>query len=200
VKEYRLSQDILDRFFPDQWQDQQGQVNQAAAVAGLTYEPILDTLFSIYWFKHNQTDRLFLSYQFQHGWDKGEVQPHIHVLPSAGTGGDLVISGRYMWSAPNSGIAFSTWSNWTTYSATRTITSGENNTEVAFNLFTTTPPALAQKPSATLFMTVERVSGSGTYTGSKVGGGTASANVGLLFLDVHQLITKTGTLTPYGAT
>lgn len=200
MKEYRLSQDILDRFFPNQWQDQQGQLNQAAAAAALTYESILDTQFKIYWFKHNQTEQIFLSYQFQHGWDKGEVQPYIHVLPSAGTGGDLVLSGRYMWSAPNSGIAFSTWANWTTWSVTRTIDVSENNTEVAFNLFTTTPPVSAQKPSATLYMTVDRVSGSGTYTGNKVGGGTLSANVGLLFLDAHQLITKTGTLTPYGDT
>lgn len=200
MKDYRLSQDILDRIFPDQWQDQQGQVNQAAAAAGLTFEAILDTQFNIYWFKHNQTDRIYLSYQFQHGWDKGEVQPHIHVLPSAGTTGSITFNGRYMWSAANSGIAFSTWANWTTWSATRAITAPENNTEVAFNLFTTTPPVSARKPSATLFMTIERTSGSDTYTGNKVGGGTAAANVGLLFLDVHQLITKTGTLTPFGDT
>lgn len=197
MKEYKLTQDMLDRFYPNQWTDQQGTLTQAAAASGLLLEEIRDTPFRIYWFKHNQTERIDLSYQFDHRWDKTEVQPHIHILPSAATTGNVTLSGRYFWSAPNSGIAFPAWADWTPWTVTRAITAPENGTEVVFNLFTTTPPTLAAVDSASLWITVSRVSGGDTYTGSKAGG-TAAANVGLLFLDAHRRDDSFGSLTPYG--
>lgn len=179
------------------WDDVQGDISQGVGSAALTYEAFRDTGFLFYHFQHNQDDKLNMRFQLPHRCDTYRpINLHIHMIPLADPASPEVIkfTGAYAWAYPT--FTTPAVSSWTSILATHTVNAGDVNKAVILHLATITPPA--GKELAVLLVYVSRVGTdiADTYTTSKAYG-TSQANLGLLSLDVHYRINKTGTSIEY---
>jgi hypothetical protein len=177
------------------YDDVQGPAAQAGGAAALTFEAYRDTAYNAYFFKHNQNDVLYLSWQMPHSWDRGTVYPHIHIIPMVNPAAAEVIrfSGKYVWS--QAGVATPADASWTAFTADHTVNTTDQFIQVVVPLATVSAPT-SPRESNVLLLWVQRESNSAsdTYTTGKASG-TAAANVMVVSIDAHFAKTKAGTIT-----
>lgn len=181
---------------PAGYTDLLGTFDSSTATADLTYEAYRDTPLRMPWLHRSQDDAISLHYQMPHNWTLTAVEPHVHIIQGAATGGDLVLDGRLAWS--RSGVSnLPAWASWTPFRVKTTL-SATQWTHTMISLGTFTPPAGALYPSASLHVWLRRpgsADAEDTYDGDKVGGPTTAANIGLEYVDCHVQVQGFGTVT-----
>lgn len=184
--------------FDERWDDLIAVISEGGGAAALTYEAYRDTGFFMDFFRHNQNDNIFMRYQMPHGWDPTtSVRPHMHYIPMASGSGDAKFNYSYSWIGVDSGT-LGPGSTWTTGSITVSLSSSMQYMQKIVDFGTVVPPAGAVE-SFVLVFKVERPGGTDaadTYQTSK-DHGTASANIALLFFDLHYQKNKAGTVVPF---
>jgi hypothetical protein len=185
---------------PAGYDDVQGTIDQATAVAALTYEAYKDTPFMQYWFRRDQDDSLSMTYQMRHNWLLNSVEPHIHLTLAGPTDGNVVLTGRLAWSSFAGNLAIPSWAGWTPFTVTVPFLGADIWLPKAVSLGQYMPPAAARYPSAMLRVWIQRPGATDpndTYAGNKPAPGTAAANLGVEFADCHIQLAGFGTKTLY---
>ena len=151
--------------------------------------------FLLPFLQHNQDDTFYMRFQIPHGWNFGEIRPHIHLIPCAELGLNVTrsidLGYQVGWVHKES-----LWPiTWQTGSLIYQI-SGSMFDMHKFVVLCTVNNDLNSNHSDILLMKIVRSGSSSpndTYTESK-SGGTLAANVALLYADLHLKINKNGTL------
>ena len=188
---------LSPRIYPDLWNDLQGPAAVAGGSSALTFEDYRDVPLKMYFFRSNQNDAIHLSYQMSHAWNGEPVKPHVHTIPMAASGGDVVFDGYYVFGKV--GQVVPPLSGWTAFSITKTIAASDQYKEVIFPLFTATPPVGFNVDSALLWIYLRRpglANPADTYDGNK-SSGTASANLAFAFADVHFKVKSFGSVNEF---
>ena len=180
--------------FDDRWDDLIAYIDTGAGPAALTYEPYRDTGFFMRFFRHNQNDLIFMTYQMPHQWDSSTaVYPHMHYLPmSSGSG---VVKFNYAYSWVDIGDSFPPSSGWTSGSITVSLTPASQYVSSMLTFGACQP--VSQSESSIMVFKVERpgqTDPADTYETSK-DHQTAAANLGILSFDLHYQKNKAGTVT-----
>jgi len=180
----------------NRWNDLYAQINEATGNEALTYEQYRDSNLFLKFFRHNQDDKISMTYQMSHEWDGTPVQPHMHWVPMSSGSGDVIFEYSYSWWTVSGSLG--AVNTWTKAYITASITPANQYQHLVTNFGgEISPPANAHESSLLVF-TVSRLGGSAqqdTYTTSK-DHGTNSANVGIIFFDLHYKRSKSGTKTP----
>lgn len=184
--------------FKDLWDDLQGTLHGASGTGGaaLTYEQYRDTGFNLYFFRHNQDDELSIIYQMPHSWNPTtDVWPHVHLIPMGAGSGDAYFSVLYAWVPVNNILG--PISTWTSTNATISFVAGDQYKHRVVGLGNIAPPANAG-PSTMFLIKITRLGTNllDTYTADKPDG-TAAANVGIIFADLHHQKISAGTTGQY---
>ena len=184
--------------FDERWDDLSAVISEGTGAAALTYEAYRDTGFFMRFFRHNQDDNIFMTYQMLHSWDPlTAVSPHMHYIPAASGSGVLKFSYSYSWLLVNSGT-LGAGASWITGSVSASLDPSMQYMQKIMSFGTIVPPTNAVE-SIVLVFKVERPGASDaadTYSTSK-DHGTAAANVGILYFDLHYQKEKAGTVTPF---
>lgn len=183
--------------FDERWDDLYAFIDEGTGPAALTYEAYRDTGMFMRFFRHNQDDNIFMTFQMPHGWDPTtRIHPHAHVIPMASGSGDVKMNYVYTWCPVNSVVPAA--AGWVTGSVTASYTPSDQFVHKVLDFGYLTPPAGAVE-SIILMFKVERPGASDnadTYSTNKVGGTTA-ANLGVVFFDLHYQKIKAGTVSEY---
>ncbi len=180
--------------FDHRWTDLYGEIHEGDRTAALTTEGYRDTGFSMHFFKHNQPDTIFLAFQLPHDWDPASaINPHMHFIPMASGSGEITFNYMYSWCLFNQPL--NSGQSWITGSVSYNVTPAEQYTQQVIQVGLLTPPADATE-SAIFCIRFERAEGIDTYTAAK-DHGSATANVGVLFFDLHYQKIKAGSLTQF---
>lgn len=184
--------------FKGLWDDLQGTVhgNTGTGNADLTYEGYRDTDFNMYFFRHNQDDQINVIYQMTHTWDPTtQIWPHMHIIPMSNASGVIYFQYSYAW-VPRGSI-LSANSGWTTGNVSVSVIPTDQYKHITVGFGNITPPVNAG-PSTMFLFKMKRLgtSPSDTYDTNKTDG-TGSANVGVLYTDLHFQKNKAGTDTQY---
>jgi len=174
---------------PLRWTDLRGSIEQAGGASALTFEAIRDTQMKAYYFQHNQNDALYPIFQMDHGWAATTVYPHIHFWPEASGTGLFALGGYWVWS--RAGGTVPAQASWTAWTASYSITPALLNQHLVLGLFDADPLSDPGESDMLLFSLERLSSTTDTYDDNK-GSGTPTANVGLLFLDVHYQAQERG--------
>jgi hypothetical protein len=187
--------DYHEAIFDNRWDDLSAIINEGSGAAALTYESYRDTGFHMRFFRHNQDDNIFMTYQMPHMWNTStSVYPHMHYIPVASGSGTLKFSYAYSWLMVNSGT-LGAGSSWVTGSVSASLDASLQYMQKVISFGQIVPPSNAVE-SCILVFKVERPGASDasdTYTTSK-DHGTASANVAVLYFDLHYQKQKAGTV------
>lgn len=187
--------------FDRRWTDLYAFMDNGTGPSQLTYEGYRDTGFFMRFFRHNQDDAIFMRYQMPHGWDPTTaVYPHMHLIPMGSGTGTVKMNFIYSWTLVN-GSQLPASSGWVTGSVTGSYTAADQYVQKVIGFGAIQPPT-GSVESAVLVVKVERPGASDaddTYTTSK-DHGTASANVGALFFDLHYQQIKAGTVSQHPET
>lgn len=176
--------------FDNRWDDLRAVISEGTGPAALTYEQYRDTGFYMRFFRHNQADSIFMTYQMPHGWNTTtEVRPHMHMIPMGNAAGSASFDFSFTWA--NLDEMFSGSTGWTSGSATFPLSAIDQYSHKKINFGAILPNANA-KPSTILVFKVERNSSVDTYESAK-DHGTASANIAILEFDLHYQQLKAGT-------
>lgn len=190
-------QDYCEAPFDKRWDDLYAVIDEGTGQAALTYEAYRDTGFYMKFFRHSQDDNIFMRYQMTHQWDPtSAVQPHVHLIPMSSGSGVVKFDYAYSWCNVN-GVLPSA-SGWVSGSVSASYTPADQYKQKVIGFGTLTPPSGSHE-SAMLIFKVERPGSSDTsdtYSTAK-DHGTASANVAILFFDLHFQKSKAGTKTPF---
>ena len=182
--------------FDNRWDDLIAVIDEGTGPAQLTYEAFRDTGFFMRFFRHNQDDNIFMTYQLPHQWNSATaVNIHAHIVPMASGSGNAKFDFAYSWI--NVGSEFPAASGWISGSVTASFTPAHQYKQsiVSFGNFT----PVDQRESSILILKVERPGSSDildTYTTNK-DHGTGAANIGILSFDMHYQKSKAGTVSPY---
>lgn len=183
--------------FDDRWDDLYSEIHEGTGAAALTYEGYRDTGFNIRFFRHNQNDNIFMTYQMPHMWNTGtSVYPHMHYVPMSSGSGNAIFEFSYCWTNTNSELPAG--SGWVTSSITMSLTPSDQYIQSARHFGAIDPPSGSQ-PSSILYFKIERPGASNngdTYQTSK-DHGTAAANFGITFFDLHYQKISAGTTTQF---
>lgn len=183
--------------FDQRWDDLYAHIDEGTGPAQLTYEAYRDTGFYMRFFRYNQDDSIFMTYQMPHAWDPTtDIYPHMHYLPMASGSGVLEFNYAYAWINVNTVLPGA--SGWTSGSISASLDPSMQYKQKVMGFGPITPSA-GQHESSILVFKVERRGQSDltdTYETSK-DHGTASANVGVLFFDIHYQKIKAGTTTQF---
>ena len=184
--------------FRDLWDDLQGTVHGSTGThqSDLTYEAYRDTGFNMYFFKHNQDDVINIIYQMTHTWNTTTtVWPHMHVIPMAAGAGNAYFEVKYAWVARNSVLP--AVASWTITNVTVPFTADDQFKHKIVSFGDVSPPVGAG--ASTMFLMKMTRLGTDpldTYSTNK-SDGTAQANLGVLYCDLHFQKTRAGTNTQY---
>ncbi len=182
--------------FDNRWDDLYAFIDEGTGPAALTYEQYRDTGFFMRFFRHNQNDNIFMTYQMPHAWNnETDVYPHAHVIPMAAGSGTVIFDYAYCWSQVNSGT-FAAGSGWTSGSVSSSYSTDDQYVQRIITLGAV-PPLSTAHESDILVIKIERP-GSTDDTDTYVTGKdhqTAAANLGILFFDLHYRKIKAGTIT-----
>lgn len=184
--------------FDARWTDLYATIDNGTGPAQLTYEGYRDTGFFMRFFRYNQDDSIFMRYQMPHGWDPNTaVYPHMHLIPMGSGEGIVKMNFAYSWSIVNNG-QLPAASGWISGSASGSYTAADQYVQKIIG-FGAIQPHTGSVESAVLVIKVERQGSSDaadTYHATK-DHGTNSANVGVLFFDLHYQQIKAGTIDQY---
>lgn len=180
------------------WDDLFGDVGQAVGASALTQEVFRDTTYQMIFMRHDQDDSLHFRFQMPHSWDpETSVAMHVHLVPMADPVSDQVVrfAGQYVW--VHAAMEIPAAASWTTFTSLKTISPGDAHKEVFAGLFTAAPLANANESDVLLVQVTRTGTDPGdTYTTSKPSG-TAQANLGVLYADLHIQKSKIGTELPF---
>lgn len=181
----------------DRWDDQYAFIDQGTGPAALTYEGYRDTGFFMRFFRHNQDDNIFMIYQLSHQWDPTTaVHAHMHCIPMSSGSGVVKFNYAYSWCMVSGTLPAA--SGWTSGSITASYTPADQYVQNIIAFGEIAPPDGATE-SAILVFKVERPGSSDVVDTYETGKpqGTAAANLGVLFFDLHYRKHKPGTQTRY---
>jgi len=181
--------------FNNLWDDLYAVINEGTGPAALTYEGYRDTGFFMRFFRHNQEDQIFMSYQMPHQWNGSSVYPHMHTIPTVSGSGQVELEYSYAWTIMNSGT-LPAGSGWVTGSVSASYTPDDQYQQKIISFGEVIPPAGAGDSAILVLKVARPIAGSDTYSGSK-DHGTAAANLGILFFDLHYQKIKAGSVVPY---
>lgn len=181
--------------FDDRWDDLIAVIDEGTGPAQLTYEAFRDIGFFMRFFRHNQSDSVFMTYQLPHQWNSTtSVSVHAHVIPMASGSGNAKFDFAYSWI--NVGSEFPAASGWISGSVTASFTPVNQYKQGIISFGNFAP--VNQRESSIMIFKVERPGSDvlDTYSTNK-DHGTAAANIGVLSFDMHYQKSKAGTITPY---
>lgn len=192
---YIESREYHEAPFDQRWDDLHAFIDEGTGPAALTYEAYRDTGFFMRFFRHNQADNIFMTFQMPHEWDPTTaVHPHMHVIPMSSGSGVVSMNYAYAWCDDHSALPAA--SGWTSGSASASYTPADQFVQNTISFGYLVPPP-GTFESALLVFKVERdTSVADTYSTNKTGG-TTSANLGVLFFDLHYQKIKAGTVTEF---
>jgi hypothetical protein len=187
--------DFKEAPFCDKWDDLYANIDEGTGPAALTYEAYRDTGFYMRFFRHNQNDSIFMSYQMSHQWDPTTaVRPHMYYFPMASGSGDVKFNYAYAWI--NVGDTLPSAIGWTSGSVSASLDPSMQYKQKVIGFGTLVPTN--QVESSILVLKVERPASDSadTYSTNK-DHQTPSANLGIIFFDLHYQKIKAGTSTPF---
>jgi hypothetical protein len=192
------SKPLEEAAFNDRWEDLFALVvAEPDGPTSLTHEPYRDTGFYMRFFKSSQNDKIFMSYQMSHGWNYGAIRPHMHWVAMGSGSGNVIFEYEYVWAGFEGIIPDST--GWTSGSVTASLTPWDQYRAQVVEFGTVPGLPESSGSSALLFFAVSRPGAANpgdTYDASK-DHLTATANVGILFFDLHYQIRSAGSITEY---
>ena len=172
-----------------------------AATAGLsapTIEAFGDTAYPAMFFRHDQDDDAWWTFQTSHRWDRTTpLYLHAHIVPMADPVSPQIVylDGSYAWA--HYGAIVPAAADWTAITPVpHTVSPGQLRIPGIVSLAEI--PAGTALESDILIVKIRRPGSSNasdTYTTSKPGSGTAAANVCILSVDCHYVTQKAGTQT-----
>lgn len=183
------------------WDDLQGDVHGQTGTgkADLTYEAYRDTDFNLYFFQHNQDDQINVVYQLPHMWDSStSVYPHMHLVAAASASVPRIVRFEFTHVWVPYGSVMPASASWTTTYTSYAVSGSMQYVHRRADFGPIAPPVSASA-STMLFVKVRRLGFSDaadTYTESKPDG-TAAANLGVLYCDLHYQKNRAGTTVPY---
>lgn len=185
--------------FDDRWDDLYGEIHEGTGGAALTYEGFRDVGFNMRFFRHNQNDNIFMTYQMPHCWNvSSSIYPHMHFVPMANGNGVAIFDYVYTWQDVGDLIPAS--SGWISGSISCSLSSSDQYTHMVRH-FGPISPASSSFPreSSILFFKVERPGASNSSDTYQTGKdhGTAAANLGILFFDLHYQKNRAGTTSQF---
>ncbi len=149
--------------FDLRWDDLSAVISEGTGPASLTYEAYRDTGFFMRFFRHNQNDSIFMTYQLPHGWDPSTaVRPHMHALPAAAGSGTVNFNYSYSWLGVNSGT-LGNGSSWTTGSISLSIETTDQYKQKIVSFGSITPPSGASE-SICYFLKLREILAQLTHT------------------------------------
>lgn len=157
-------------------------------------EDFRNTGLQMSFLKSNTDTWIQNEFQFNHDWSAtGAVYPHIHYVP-CGTSGTVTFRVTTMWAL--AGRAMGTAASAITTSYSLALTAGTKYIPAIKYFATCTVPTAATASSILIVKLQRRASSDAndTYQGAK-DHGTTTANLGALYVDVHYVVTRTGTET-----
>jgi len=185
----------------DVWDDQLGDIAAGVGGSGTRFEQIASGSDHKTWFLSGGSpgalDVLYWRFQFSHKWDRDEVRPHIHLIPSAEDWTEekaVVLKGEADWLIPG-GNKLGSMS--TSFDRAITLKPEWNQTHIIAPLLRL--PAPKNAPASTfLLLRVERDGSDDrdTFDEDKEVG-TNALNLGVLGADVHRREDRFGTLEEY---
>jgi hypothetical protein len=178
------------------WDDALGDISQSISDAALTQEAYRDTAHRMYFFDYTKDEVISFRFQFPHRWNRGEVRPHIHWIPMVSPAAPQNVQFAYSYAWGDVGVIVPANVGWISAEVPAAVGVADGFKPQITSLVSITPPATAKESSFLLF-TVKRLglsSAADTYETPKVGG-TITANVGLLAVDVHFQADQLGTFT-----
>lgn len=188
--------DYREAPFDERWDDLYAFIDEGVGPAQLTYEAYRDTGFFMRFFRHNQDDSIFMTFQMPHAWDTSTaIHPHAHVVPMSSGSGLVKLNYAYAWF--NVSTEFPDSTGWTSGSVSASYTPADQFKQTIIDFGYLTPSI--QRESSILVFKVERQGSSDvsdTYSTNKTGG-TAAANLGILFFDLHYQKIKAGSVDEY---
>lgn len=184
--------------FDERWTDLYAFIDNGTGPAQLTYEGYRDTGFFMRFFRSNQNDSIFMRYQMPHGWDPSTtVYPHMHMIPMASGSGVIKFNYAYSWTLVNNGTLPAAV-GWTSGSVSSSFTPDHQYQQRIMSFGAITAPSGSHESAVLVFKVVRPGASDATDTyDTTKDHGTASANVGVLFFDLHYQMIKAGTVTPF---
>ena len=170
--------------------DVRGDFNAATGVAAMTIENFRDTSFIMEFTRHDQDDTIgHFKFQMPHSkvLATSILSAHVHCIPcgSNPVSSQIVrFSYSYVWL--NSSGTFPANSGWTNGTSNLTIGTTSQYIGVIHPVVSNITPPSSENYSSWLLFRLSRLGtdGADTYTQSKPDG-TASANLGILGVDIH---------------
>jgi hypothetical protein len=184
--------DYREAPFAQRFEDLHGEFKQGAGTASLTEEALLDTDYFAYFFRHNQADKLYFTFQMTHSWDREtDVEVHVHTIPMASGSGNVLFKYAYAWAPVNVTVPYGI--GWSSGSTILAITPADMLKHTITDLATIAPIS-GVRESSILFFQLQRdgTDPTDTYVASKLLG-TAAANLAFLYCDVHFRNKSSGT-------
>jgi hypothetical protein len=185
--------------FNERWDDLYSEIHELpSGPTTLTYETYRDTGFPMKFFRDNQNDKIFMLYQMSHGWNHASVRPHMHWIAMGSGSGNVIFEYQYSWAAAMEGIVPAA-SGWVSGSVTASLTPDDQYRAQVVDFGEVPGLPESSGSSALLFFAVSRPASSNpgdTYDVNK-DHGTAAANVGILFFDLHYQRDSAGTVSEY---
>lgn len=182
------------------YEDQQVAIANFAffSLATPTVEDYRDTDHRMMFFAHNQNDEVSLQAQFSHrrrlGVNLGDI--HVHTVPMANASGNVYWEMKYTWQAV--GSEFPATASWTTVNSTQSITAADQYIHTTHTLATDITAPDPDGYSTFLLIELRRLGTdtNDTYDTDKPSG-TGAANLGILNLDCHYLVDRSGSITRF---
>jgi hypothetical protein len=178
---------------PGVYDDMLGDIRGSIATStDMVEEAFRDTPFALAFVRHDRESQFSLSTQMSHAWEPTtSVLPHLHILPMANGSGNVLFTIRSAWA--HLGYSIPALSGWTSETVTVGLVPGDQYSTklVAFSAISP-PPATTTSAVLLWHITRNGTNVLDTYTTSK-DHGTAQANIGILYADLHYLITRPGT-------
>ena len=183
----------------DAWDDALGPTVQGLGAAALSQDdfPENGAAFQAIMLAHNSDDQLSFTTQMPHGWNRGPVNPHVHLTPMVAPAADQVarFTMQYAWAHVRGKVP--SLASWTTSVRLLTITPGDALTEMVVSWGLITPPPGMAESALFRWVVIRTGTDPGdTYTTNK-GWGTIQANLAVTSFDVHYVKAKAGTSTQF---
>lgn len=180
--------------------DMQGSVQAAVGVSALTTEGYRDTGFLMPFFRHDQDDTLYFTFQFSHRKKPGSPidSVHIHCVPMVAPSSspqNVYFAYKYSWQ--KLGDAFPANASWVASNAVMPVVTADAFEHVYFPIVSNIAAPANETYSSILLFTLQRLGTNimDTYdTNKATPPGTAAANLGLLYVDCHYDTERAGSL------
>lgn len=184
---------------PARYDDMIGNVQAAAGVSSLTIEAYRDTPFLMPFFRHDQDDSLYFTFQFSHRKKLGGVvkSVHIHCVPmvNPAVAQDVYFGYSYSWQIMEG--AFPALGSWVSGNSTFQVGVADAFKHKYHQIVADIAAPANETHSSVLLFRLTRLGTDplDTYSTNKaVPPGTAAANLGLLYVDCHYLADRRGSV------